>query len=57
MPYEARADGGDKWVVVNKSTGEVKFTHEPPDAKGKAERQVRLLTAVENDPQWEPTHE
>ena len=53
MPYEAKANGGEDWSVVNKETGETKATHKPPDAKSKAERQVHLLTAVENDPQWE----
>lgn len=52
MPYEIRQDG-DNYQVVNKETGDVKDTHEPPDAKGKAERQVRLLEALENDPGWE----
>lgn len=52
MPYEIR-QSGDNYEVVNKDTGDVKATHEPPDAKGKAERQVHLLEAMENDPGWE----
>jgi hypothetical protein len=52
MPYEIR-QSGDNYEVVNKETGDVKATHEPPDAKEKAERQVRLLEAIENDPGWE----
>jgi hypothetical protein len=49
MPYTVEADG-DNYKVINEDTGEVKATHMPPDAKDKAERQVRLLNAVENDP-------
>jgi hypothetical protein len=52
MPYEVKQEG-DKYLVVNKDTGETKATHEPPDAKDKAERQVRLLEAIEHDPGWE----
>jgi hypothetical protein len=58
MPYEIRKqEGTENYEVVNKDTGEVKAIHEPPDAKSKAERQVHLLHAVENDPGWEPTHD
>lgn len=46
MPYEIR-ESGDNYDVVNKDTGEVKATHTPPDAKEKAERQIRLLERVE----------
>lgn len=53
MPYEIR-ENGENYDVVNKDTGEVKATHEPPDAKEKAEKQVRLLEAIEHDPGWEP---
>lgn len=56
MPYEIKKNG-ENYDVVNKETGEVKATHEPPDAKEKAERQVHLLNAVENDSEWEPTNE
>jgi hypothetical protein len=55
MPYEVRQNGAN-YEVVNKETGEVKATHEPPDAKEKAEKQVRLLEAIEHDPNWEPTN-
>lgn len=54
MPYEIRKNG-ENYEVVNKDTGDVKATHEPPDAKEKAERQLKLLEAVENDPNWEAT--
>lgn len=55
MPYEVRKKEGteDTYEVVNKDTNEVKATHEPPDAKEKAEKQVRLLEAIEHDPGWE----
>ena len=56
MPYKIEKDG-ENYNVVNEESGEVKATHEPPDAKEKAERQVHLLNAVENDPGWEPTHD
>jgi hypothetical protein len=52
MPYEIKAVG-DNYQVINKDTGDVKATHEPPDAKEKAERQVHLLESIENDPGWE----
>ncbi len=55
MPYEVKKGDGDTYDVVNKDTGEVKATHQPPDAKEEAEKQVRLLHAVENDPEWEST--
>lgn len=49
MPYEARKqEGTENWEVVNTETQEVKATHEPPDAKEKAERQVRLLQSIES---------
>lgn len=52
MPYEVRADGED-YQVVNTETEEVKATHKPPDGKEKAEKQVRLLDAIEHDEGWE----
>lgn len=55
MPYEIR-QSGDKYEVINSETKEVKATHEPPDAKEKAEAQVELLHAVEADPQWTEHH-
>jgi hypothetical protein len=54
MPYEVKQNG-ENWEVLNSDTKEVKAVHEPPDAKEKAEKQVRLLHAVENDPGWEPS--
>ena len=54
MPYEIRKqEGSDNYEVINKDSKEVKAVHEPPDAKDKAERQVRLLEAIENDPGFE----
>lgn len=54
MPYEVRkCEDSECYEVINKDTQEVKAKHEPPDAKEKAEKQVRLLEAVENDPGWE----
>jgi hypothetical protein len=47
MPYEARKSG-ENYEVVNKDTGDVKATHEPPDAKEKADAQVKLLHDIEN---------
>lgn len=47
VPYEIRKDG-DCYYVVNSETGEVKAEHEPPNAKEKAERQVRLLDGIEH---------
>jgi len=52
VPYKIEQDG-EKYKVVNEDTGEVKAVHEPPDAKEKAERQLRLLNAIEHDPNWE----
>ena len=47
MPYEIKPDG-DNYQVINKDTQDVKATHTPPDAKDKAERQVKLLHMIEN---------
>ncbi len=52
MPYEIRQEG-ENYLVENKETRRVVATHKPPDAKEKAEKQVRLLEAVERDPGWE----
>lgn len=52
MPYEVKKDGED-YLVINKDTGEEKARHVPPDAQEKAEKQVRLLEAIEHDPGWE----
>lgn len=43
----------ENWLVVNVETEEVKAVHEPPEAKEKAEEQVKLLEEIENDPSWE----
>ena len=51
MPYKVEKDG-ENYNVVNAETGEVKATHEPPDAKEKAERQVQMLHDVEEDESW-----
>lgn len=48
MPYEIR-QSGENYEVINKETQEVKATHEPPDAKEKAERQLRLLESIEHN--------
>jgi hypothetical protein len=56
MPYEARKGEGETYDVVNSETGDVKTTHEAPDAKEKAERQVKLLNEIETDPAWEEEH-
>jgi len=52
MPYSVRKGTGETYEVVNTDTDEVKAVHEPPDAKEKAEKQVKLLSAIENDPEW-----
>ena len=56
MPYEVR-QSGENYEVINSDTKEVKAVHEPPEAKEKAERQVRLLEAIEHNPHWEPKDE
>jgi len=58
MPYEVRKqENTENYEVINKDTGEIKAVHEPPDAKDKADKQVKLLEAIENDPGWEPSDE
>lgn len=52
MPYSIRKGEGETYEVVNTETNAVKAVHQPPDAKDKAERQVRLLHEVEKDPTW-----
>jgi len=49
MPY-AIEKRGNKWVVLNTETKDVKGRH---DSKIKAQRQINLLRAVERG--WEPT--
>lgn len=57
MPYAVRKqEGTENYEVINKDSGDVKAVHEPPDAKEKAERQVHLLEAIENDPGWEESN-
>jgi hypothetical protein len=51
MPYEIREVPGDGFEVINSETKEVKSKK---TTREEAERQVRLLHAVENDPNWEP---
>ena len=53
MPYEIRPVEGDGFEVINTDTGKVKAKHAK---KEDAERQVRLLHAIEKDPSWEPTN-
>lgn len=50
MPYEIRPVDGNGYEVINSDTKDVKGKHE---TKEDAERQVRLLHAIENDPSWE----
>lgn len=49
MPYAVQKRG-EKWVVINTETKDVKGTH---DSEIKAQRQINLLRAVEEG--WEPT--
>ena len=46
MPYEIKKEGSD-YVVVNTHTGQ-RRVHTGPNAKLKAERQLRLLRGVEH---------
>lgn len=55
MPYKI-VESGDGYDVVSKDTDRVVAHHAPPDAKEKAEKQVHLLEAVENDPGWEASN-
>lgn len=52
MPYKIVKGEGETYDVVNTETEQVKATHQPPDAKEKAERQVKLLHEVEKSPEW-----
>jgi len=47
VPYEIKEEGED-YLVINKDSGDVKARHTPPDAKEKAEEQVRLLHGIEH---------
>lgn len=51
MPYEIRQEDG-KHCIYNTDSGEKKGCH---DDKEDAERQLRLLHAVEHDPEFKPT--
>lgn len=51
MPYEKKHVEGDGWDVINSETKEVKANHDTEEA---ADRQIRLLNAIEHDPNWEP---
>lgn len=58
MPYSIRkVEGTESYEVINTETEEVKAVHDPPDAKEKAEKQVKLLEAIEHDPGWTPSNE
>jgi hypothetical protein len=52
MPYEIRTEG-DKHCIYNKDSGEKKACH---DTKEDAERQLRLLDAIEHDPEFKESH-
>jgi len=52
MPYEIRQEG-EKHCVFNSDTGEKKACH---DTKEDAERQLRLLEAIEHDPEFKESH-
>jgi hypothetical protein len=47
LPYEVHKNG-ENFDVVNKDNGSVKATHLPPDAKEKADAQVKLLHQIED---------
>ena len=49
MPYAIRKRG-DKWVVLNTETGDVKGTHA---TETKAQLQINLLRGIEHG--WKPT--
>ena len=48
MPYHVQEKDG-KYLVINDETGDTKAEH---DTKEEAERQVKLLHEIENDPEW-----
>jgi hypothetical protein len=50
MPYEIRREG-DKHCIYNKDTGDKKTCH---DTEEEAERQLRLLEAIEHDSEFKP---
>lgn len=53
MPYSVREGKDGCYEVINTETEEVKAEHMPPDAKEKAERQVKLLEEIEHDGSWD----
>jgi hypothetical protein len=55
MPYKIEKNG-ESYDVISEHTGRVMAHHAPPDAEEKAKRQVHLLEAIENDPNWKPTN-
>lgn len=50
MPYK-KEKKGDKWCVINADTGDEKACH---NTEEEADRQIRLLHAIENDPTFKP---
>jgi len=48
MPYAVRKGNGETYEVINTETDQVKATHQPPDAKEKADAQVKLLHDLEH---------
>jgi hypothetical protein len=50
VPYKVEKKG-DQWCVINADTGEEKACHATEED---AERQKRLLLAIENDPSVKP---
>ncbi len=50
MPYTIKKEG-DKFITVNTDTGHVKGTH---SSKEKAMAQMRLLQAIEHNPDFKP---
>lgn len=53
MPYAKRQVDGNGWEVYNTETKAVKAKHSTEED---ADRQLRLLHAIENDPSWEEKH-
>jgi hypothetical protein len=53
MPYEIKPVEGNGFEVINSDTKDVKAKHA---TREDAERQVRLLNAIEKDPNWEPSN-
>lgn len=49
MPYSVQANGDGTYKVINELTGKV---HAKKTSKKRAERQVRLMEAYDNNPGW-----